>query len=237
MHCSPQINKIVLATGWNCPDSLMQPLADALAVTFDARIEFLDIYNENINELSQLTENFTLLENTLLIGWSLGGLVLNHLAQQQPDKVTALITLATNREFVNNQTGMDEDTFTAFYQGFSDNAALTTKRFQGLIANSRDERKTLKSLYSDFELNKDLALSRLKWLQDYQLQKINVPWYAILAGADNLVPKTAKTPLKQLADQVEMIDEASHMFFHSDIADEIIEKITAYVKTCHSIAG
>ena len=72
---------------------------------------------------------------SIVLGWSLGGMIATQLAHKYTDKVCGLITLATNANFVSSDTwphAMPRETFTAFCENYQQYPEKTAKRFQAL---------------------------------------------------------------------------------------------------------
>ena len=225
---SNTVSNIVVLSGWHCPVTALQPLAELLAAHYHAEIVYFDYQQNNDLTMPQWLAQQHLPDDSLLLGWSLGGLLANHLAALQADKVTALITLASNTAFVNEQTGMPKSTFNEFFDNFSQQPRLTFKRFQALMSSDKAERAWLKNILAAYDVGEASTRSRLQWLE-IEMLKINLPWFAIIADQDRLVPVLAQRPLAQFGASVHIMNQASHVFFYSQLL-ATAEAITAYVK-------
>jgi pimeloyl-[acyl-carrier protein] methyl ester esterase len=78
---------------------------------------------------------------TILVGWSLGGIVAMQLALQYPDKVAGLVLVSTTPSFCNRQgweQGCDNELFDAFESGVKSNSPKTMSRFFALMLRGND---------------------------------------------------------------------------------------------------
>jgi pimeloyl-ACP methyl ester carboxylesterase len=197
-------------------------------------------YEADINRLCQ-TIIQQLPEKSIFIGWSLGGMIATRIAASYPESVAALITLATNVQFVANpdwQYGMPATAFTQFYQSYQDNAESTRKRFMGLIAQGdecvRKQKRYLASLIcSTNAFPHTDGLAGLALLRDISnvdwMQKIICPALHVLGENDHLVPVTLedKVPVHQ-RNQYHIIKGAGHLLHHP--SDRIAPILSAFLQ-------
>lgn len=243
---------VVLLHGWGCDSRSWQPLLQRLNQTLDIIVVDLpgfgdtaagfdesgvDVFAERL--LAALPERF------VLLGWSLGGMLATHLAAQFPRRVSALLTLATNVQFVADDhwpAAMPRTDFDNFSEGFRQAADATLKRFAGLMARGdADERSLLKTLRK--ESQESLSLSAparwqhtLQWLEQldnrHNFTGLKQPGLHLLADGDALVPASVQAPLQALNRQqrVEVITGASHALHWSATA-AVAEAILAFLDT------
>ena len=162
-------------------------------------------------------------EQAIYLGYSLGGMLATTIASRYPQRVTALITMASNVQFVADDqwpAAMDKKVFDDFYSLVEKNPALALKRFAGLTAyGSSDEKSLVKQLRKKNELFADKILcDSLNFLSilnnPIHRQPVTVPALYLFAEKDHLVPLSAATTLQeQLGDQVKIISEACHGLF------------------------
>lgn len=148
---SSSLGPIVLLNGWGLTAEVLKPLALALSEITTTLI--VDVpYEENVERLCEKIHQ-QLPDNYILVGWSLGGMLATRLAYAYPESVSALITLATNLQFVNDaewKLGMDKHVFDSFHQLFANDHEQTLDYFFSLIIkgdrNKRIQRQFLKTL-------------------------------------------------------------------------------------------
>lgn len=207
---------LVCIHGWAANSAVWQPIVDCI----DVGVVVVDlpgfgvgeagtlVYSDFIAILAGELQAFDLSEqNTFLVGWSLGGQVATSLAAYLSTTgrhIAGLVTLASNPCFVAKNdwpNAMPGDTFLQFCQGFSEQPALTIKRFNALQAsgslNLRALRASQKALLplapSRDSSTHALWLNVLNWLQQdtrTALKQLQKPQLHILAQDDALVPAT-----------------------------------------------
>lgn len=134
------------------------------------------------------------------LGWSLGGLLAMKAAELYPDRVSAVITVATNPCFVAREDwphAMDIETYSQFQQGVKLQPAKTLQRFCGLMVqgeeNPRGLLKQLKQLLREAPvataLDETLQLLEEDQREGFANSSVSAEhWFA---EADALVPVTA----------------------------------------------
>ena len=185
----------------------------------DAELQQLDAW------LAQLIE--ALPSRFALLGWSLGGQVALRLAHTYPQRVTSLVTIASNLSFVQRDdwpVAMDLATLTTFRDAYSRLPAKTLQRFCALQAQGATEANMLKTLRAQVQPNAELGQQTgLHWLQHLDgrraWRKIKCPTLAILAAADALVPAAVAVDMVNLngAAQVEVVAGCHGLPFDADL--------------------
>lgn len=129
---------LVLLHGWGTHPVIWEPLQALLP---QARALPLPGYAGSMPAptLEQMAEKIAaqLEEGTLLVGWSLGGLVAAHVALGFPGKVSGLVLVATTPCFVNRPDwphGVAGEVFDQFAAGLAEDYAGTIRRFLSLQA-------------------------------------------------------------------------------------------------------
>ncbi|WP_167854877.1 malonyl-ACP O-methyltransferase BioC [Mangrovimicrobium sediminis] len=155
------------------------------------------------------------------LGWSLGGQLAIELAHRHPQRVAALVTLASNPRFVagDGWPGMAPTTFTAFCDSAQADPVATLRRFDSLQSEGAPAPRPL--LRDLRRLRGDTAgapLAALAWLQQLDhraaLAGLPQPRLHLLAEQDALVPAAIAQPLRELAGPdavVEVIPGACHL--------------------------
>lgn len=175
--------------------------------------------------------------NAIWIGWSLGGLIATEIALRYPDRVKALVTIASSPCFMARETekwlGIPPQVLTQFSSQLEKNLKKTIERFLAIQAlgspSSKEDIKQIKELVLERPLPNIQALAiGLKLLTEIdlrvQLQQIDKPWLRMWGKLDGLVPKGV---VKQMPKQVNIKDiifpKASHAPFISHQADFVSE--------------
>lgn len=243
---TPKIREpLVLLNGWMMPNSLWQPLLPTLQAIGD--VILLDVAytcpkaehgNNNSQSVSAVIDHIVsqLPERSLLIGWSLGGMLAARIAAQFPERVQGVVTLASNVQFVADghySAAMAEDTFNNFYQSYQSSPEKTLQQFCGLVAQGddgmREQRRYLKQQFSDKTAMLNLenldGLAGLDLLRDMKINDFSAPIQCpslhILGENDQLVPlEFMKSEFIQnwlqanASCNVEVIAGAGHLLHH-----------------------
>ncbi|MGN0920426.1 MAG: alpha/beta fold hydrolase [Cellvibrio sp.] len=219
---------IVLIPGFACSGQLMQPLADALLPFGRVKILELPAIGDtpaaeplSLASLMRYLDE-QILEPSLLIGWSLGGMLAACFAQRHPHKVKALVTLATNASFVKRgayAAAMDVETNFAFNREFESNAIATLTRFYGLMvqgdSRARYWLKYLRDQSISINPHWQTYLTLLSQLDNREILKgFDKPCLHLLAEKDALVPKSAAVALRHLnpSHEVRLLLGCAHHF-------------------------
>ncbi len=182
--------------------------------------------------LDYLTEHVLAVapKRAIWMGWSLGGVVATHIAAQFPERVEALISVATNAKFVADESwhnAMPNADFEQFYSFLLEDWQGTLIRFLALQCKDSDTmredvRKLREMLFfhglpATKALRCGLDILRATDLRP-ALEKITAPILFVLGEKDNLVPMKVGSELKQVAagSDVSVIGGAAHIPFISD---------------------
>lgn len=182
-------------------------------------------YSEGLDLLCEKLET-TIPENSVLLGWSLGGMLAVHLAAKYPQKIQSLITLATNAQFVADDdwpAGLSHNLFDGFQRLVNNSPKKSLPYFNKLVVkNDSNSQKQLKFLaycneaYGEVELSKEHLSSGLDLLQSINNQdkyrEIGCPTLHVFGESDELVPAIAAESIQQLNSQhkVVSIENAGH---------------------------
>lgn len=148
-------------------------------------------------------------DNCILLGWSLGGMIVTQLAWRYPHKVRALITLAANAVFVAREDwpqAMAQSTFNPFLDDFQRDPQETWSRFCALQAlgdgNRKPVLKALKEQTPPGAATHAAWRNGLDWLAQLDnrkaLAEIRLPQLHLLGAGDALVPAACAQPLADL---------------------------------------
>ena len=141
-----------------------------------------------------------------LLGWSLGGQVAWRLAQLQPDRVSALVALASNPSFVQRSDwphAMSVAVLQQFTTAFAHTANKTLQRFCALQSQGGEQPTIInKQLRTRVQCRASLSMG-LDWLAQLDLretwQALSMPSLLLLAAEDALVPAAVFNDLHQLS--------------------------------------
>ena len=166
-------------------------------------------------------------ENAWWLGWSLGGLVATRAAVMAPDKVTALVTIASTPCFVRKpdwQSAMLPVLLDTFAAELAQDYVRTLNRFLALQVrgseHSSEVLKTLRALMlvhgepATAALRAGLALLRTTDLRD-SLDAVECPVLLLAGERDTLVPLAAMQASRELFRdaQLQVIAGAGHAPF------------------------
>jgi pimeloyl-[acyl-carrier protein] methyl ester esterase len=144
-----------------------------------------------------------------LCGWSLGGIIAQHWAAREPEKVRSLILVSSTPCFATRADwvcGMPQETLAQFAAELEKNHAATLRRFLALqVRGSEGERELLSALrgklFSRGEPHLDALRGGLAILRDADLRsalpQIKQPTLVIAGGRDKLTPPEATHYLAQ----------------------------------------
>ncbi|WP_200821268.1 malonyl-ACP O-methyltransferase BioC [Oceanicoccus sp. KOV_DT_Chl] len=173
----------------------------------------------------------------IYLGYSLGGMLAVKLAAQHPEKVTALILLATNTKFVADAQwpwAMPETVFQQFHTSLNAKPQQALSRFMGLQIQGGGEQKTLlKAIRSLAEPVTDGTLcSSLDLLASLNItadiNSLTLPALMMFGENDNLVPVAVAEHFSNLALDIETVESAPHAFFISH-AQTTLDKIQQFL--------
>lgn len=167
--------------------------------------------------------------NAVWIGWSLGGMVAMRAAAQFPERVKALITVASTPQFVADErwpAALKPELLQGFRNLLDEDWEGTLIRFLALQCKDsetmRDDVRTLKEIVYFHGLPAQKALRcGLEILRDVrlldELQKIRCPTLHVFGEKDNLVPVSASSAVRQFQPDAKtaVIKGVSHVPFLS----------------------
>ncbi len=167
-----------------------------------------------------------------IVGWSLGGLVAQRIALNQPDRVRRLVLVSSTPKFVSSpdwQAGVDPANFSAFAESVNHDYKATILQFLTLqCMKAKDSRYTIKQLRKIFETKPTPTQTTLQRALHILLEtdireeipNIRKPTLLIHGDRDTLVPvQAAHWMMQQLSmGFLRVISGAAHAPFlsHSD---------------------
>ncbi len=197
---------LVLLHGWGLNAEVWQNIVPRLSSQF--RLHLVDLpgfgRSQGFAPLSLAAMAQQLLpqlpDRAVLLGWSLGGLVASQIAISQPERVAALISVASSPCFTEREawSGIKPDTLQNFQQQLSTDFQRTVERFLALqtmgTEHARQDARQLKEVVlsqpmpSVAVLEGGLEILRQEDLRD-ALDDLTLPFLRIYGYLDGLVPR------------------------------------------------
>ncbi|MXP56529.1 pimeloyl-ACP methyl ester esterase BioH [Pantoea sp. Mhis] len=244
-------NNLVLLHGWGLNSAIWQSIIPLLSPYFKLHLVDLPGFGH-----SRAMEALTLSEiekklmpylpyNSLLLGWSFGGLVATQIALNYPEYVKALISVASSPCFTarDDWPGIKIDRLNTFQKQLSNDFQRTIERFLELQIMGN---KFTKNNHVDIEQLKNVVLSKpmpsvvvlkatLTILREIDfrkaLPKLKMPFLRLYGSLDNIVPCCIASYLdKDIPTSLSIVmQKATHIPFLSH-PDEFCLNIINYIK-------
>lgn len=239
---------LVMLHGWGVNSAVFTPLHEALS---QYRVHYVDLpgfgYSKCVEGgISAWVDTLTevLPEQSIWVGWSLGGLIATQAALSYPQKIKALVTIASSPCFMARQDeawpGIPPQVLNQFNKQLEQNLPKTIERFLAIQAMGSDTAK------EDIKQLRDLVLARplpdanaliqgLSMLTNIdlrqQLTQLQQPWLRIWGRLDGLVPKhvQSKMPISAQIEDI-TLTKASHAPFISH-RDEFLKVLLPWLAT------
>lgn len=229
---------LVLLHGWGLNAEVWHCISEELASHFTLHLVDLPGFGRSrgfgamsLDEMAQQVLDAAP-QNAIWLGWSLGGLVASQIALSQPERVKALVTVASSPCFSAKEAwpGIKPDVLASFQQQLSEDFQRTVERFLALqtmgTETARKDARTLKQTVlslpmPDVEvLNGGLEILKTVDLRE-PLASLAVPHLRIYGYLDGLVPRKVVPLLDALWPESEsqVIAKAAHAPFISHPAE------------------
>jgi len=227
----------VLIHGWGMNRQIWQGVIEHLPSEVAARVVALDMPGYGDNQVGEIEMNFDGLVSwleeqvtvpSILIGWSLGGLVAQRLAIKSPEKVIQLGLVATTPHFVQRADwpGIKPQVLAMFAKQLSQDHASLIDKFMAIQAMGSETAKQDIRKIKHWVLSKPTPASNvlaagLNMLETIDLRSdlkyLPENTHVLLGKLDSLVPVKAA---EQILDSkpnlnVTVVDKASHAPFIS----------------------
>ncbi|MDC1318348.1 alpha/beta fold hydrolase [Candidatus Thioglobus sp.] len=217
---------LVLLHGWAFNSDIFQSLIDKYKANY--RITVIDLpghgrsrdIDGNIeNWCNELTKIIP--EQSILLGWSLGGLLSTYIASQI--EISKLILVAATPCLINNENwnyGISSEVFDQFAINLKNDSTKSLKRFVSLQSKDKSQ---LQELYKSIQkypashsaLNTGLEIIINSDLRDIY-KDIEVPKTTILGTLDTLVPVKIKEWYEAVGSQTSIIHSGHLPFIDKD---------------------
>ena len=236
---------LVLLHGWGLNAEVWRCVSEELASHFTLHLVDLPGYGrssgygamtlaEMANEVLDAAP-----QNAIWLGWSLGGLVASQIALTHPERVQALVTVASSPCFSAHDAwpGIKPEVLAGFQQQLSADFQRTVERFLALqtmgTETARQDARTLKQTVLSLPmpdvavLNGGLEILRTADLRE-PLASLALPHLRIYGYLDGLVPRKVVPLLDTLWPESEslVVAKAAHAPFISH-PEEIVSALVA----------
>ncbi|PNF09073.1 pimeloyl-[acyl-carrier protein] methyl ester esterase [Enterobacter cancerogenus] len=236
---------LVLLHGWGLNAEVWRCVSEELASHFTLHLVDLPGYGrsngygamtlaEMANEVLDAAP-----QNAIWLGWSLGGLVASQIALTHPERVQALVTVASSPCFSAHDAwpGIKPEVLAGFQQQLSADFQRTVERFLALqtmgTETARQDARTLKQTVLSLPmpdvavLNGGLEILRTVDLRE-PLASLALPHLRIYGYLDGLVPRKVVPLLDTLWPESEslVVAKAAHAPFISH-PEEIVSALVA----------
>lgn len=242
--------ELVLLPGWGASRRVWQPLIECLKVEADALGVALNCQPLNwpgyedvpalscADDLQALTQTMLarLPEKAHWLGWSLGGNLALHIAEQAPERVQQLMLLGSNPSFAQRDDwpwAMPEAHLQQFQTDFAQQPSKTLNRFQSLQAQGETNLREIKKQFSALEADTPSAdfaslAAGLSWLGKLDQRQPSAAvvdkLHWLFAEQDALVPSTVA---HQVRGQAYLLQDCAHL--------ALLSQTTQLAKTILSI--
>ncbi|TQF72974.1 pimeloyl-ACP methyl ester esterase BioH [Pseudoalteromonas luteoviolacea] len=217
-------SEVVLIHGWGMNQQVWQLVATELATELGRPVRALNLPGfggeaqpNGSYDLDSVVEQISerIAPNSILVGWSLGGLVATKLASSKPEKVSHLVLVSSNVQFCESEQwpGIKAEVLAQFKEQLAKDSRKTIERFLAIQAmgseHAKADIKQIKALLLQAPEPSDVALSAgLDILQTTDLRQefseLKCQISGIFGRLDALVPVAV----------VEQLSELNHIFTH-----------------------
>lgn len=227
---------LVLLHGWGLNAGVWDCIREQLASQFTLHLVDLPGYGRSTGfgamDLDAMAQCVLAQapERAIWLGWSLGGLVASQIALTHPERVDALVTVASSPCFSAHEQeawpGIKPTVLAGFQQQLSEDFKRTVERFLALqtlgTESARQDARKLKSVVLDAPtpsvevLNGGLEILKSVDLR-IELERLTVPFWRLYGRLDGLVPRkiAALLDVRLPHSTSVMFDKAAHAPFIS----------------------
>ncbi|MBT6270900.1 MAG: alpha/beta fold hydrolase [Rhodobacteraceae bacterium] len=217
---------LVLLHGWAFNSDIFQSLIDKYKANY--RITVIDLpghgrsrdIDGNIeswcNELTKIIP-----EQSILLGWSLGGLLSIYIASQI--EISKLILVAATPCLINNENwnyGISSEVFDQFVINLKNDSTKSLKRFVSLQSKDKSQLQELYKSIQKYPASHSALNTGLKIIINSDLRDIYkdiaVPKTTILGSLDTLVPVKIKEWYETVGSQTSIIRSGHLPFIDKD---------------------
>ena len=263
---SGQGEPLIVLHGWGMNSAVWKPVRVKLESQFC--VSWIDLPGHGENscvEAGSLDEIVDLIipeipENAHLMGWSLGGLIIQAIALRIPEKIKSMTLVASTPRFSqteNWKNAMSQEVLSNFADSLSENIEATIKRFIALQFMGIKEAKTIqRELTQNILTNlhkkakKGGCVLRLRSAEllstqhalilgldilrysDFRNNRQAIPQHWVLAERDRLIPKELINDLKLIRPdaQITLLENTGHAPFMTH-PNQFLESIVPFIKS------
>ena len=200
----------------------------------------------SLGSLDEVVESLAglLQPETVIIGWSLGGLVAQALAQAYPELVKGLVLVASTPKFTQSDTwkhGLADDVLQNFAANLQQDYQQTVKRFFALqFMGVRHDPAAMRRLQQDILSTPADLLALEQGLNilataDFTARRPEIPTLWLLGKLDRLIPVSLLEELRQWGGnhQVELMNKAAHVPFVTH-PTEFLASVVPFIRALHN---
>jgi pimeloyl-[acyl-carrier protein] methyl ester esterase len=228
---------IMLLHGWGMNRAVWQLVQEALSSDPALHVQALNLpgfggasWHSESYELHEVSDRLAeqIPNNSVLVAWSMAGLLAIDIATRHRDKVAKLVFVGSSPFFVQqaNWSGIKPEVLEQFMLSLMSSPAKTVERFLAIQAmgseHAKEDIKRLKSWLSEEPAPSAVALSGgLRLLNECDLRAdfsaLTIPMHGIFGRLDALVPVKVVESLQELNPNFcpEILPKASHAPFIS----------------------
>lgn len=239
---------LVLLHGWGLNAEIWHCIREELASHFTLHLVDLPGFGRSrgfgamsLDEMAQQVLDAAP-QNAVWLGWSLGGLVASQIALSRPDRVKALVTVASSPCFSAQDAwpGIKPEVLAGFQQQLSEDFQRTVERFLALqtmgTETARKDARTLKQTVLSLPMPEVEVLNGgLEQLKTVDLRaplaSLTIPHLRIYGYLDGIVPRKVAPLLDDLwpNSQSMVVAKAAHAPFISH-PDEFCSALTVFIR-------
>lgn len=245
-----QSTHLVFVHGWGTDSNIWRHLSSFFPA--NTPVSFLDLPGFGSNTHVVLEGKFDqwvqwivgqIPENTVLVGWSLGGLLAQGVALSRPDKLAGVVCVCSSPHFIEHKDwpGIKPLVLESFYKQLQSDPIKTVLRFLAIQAmGSPSAKKDIADIKAKLGDMGGACVSSLSSGLDFllhvdlrkELSKIKTPLLRIYGAKDTLVPLALWESLSGSSPHLHQVlfEQSSHAPFITETS-KFIDTLHAFVRS------